>query len=379
MKDVEDEVTRYLNLAASSVQIRPDLEAVKSGRSIRAESPEPSDSASGRRFLAAAVTVLLVAAAAGWALRPAETSTVAMDTTTIHSTTIPLEADPTTQVETTPQPPVPEDPTRLLLAEQASTNESRYLRIWNHSATDSDADLEILLSEQWFTPAGDAIGATALIEPPLGDQTWLDPNQTLRLSELQVILENSQERALGYPERELPTTVEAMAVMLADDTGLAPGVFFSFSTVGTDSSYLPSQATTSVTNLTRLLPTIMEPEARRLAFGVASTLEEAETGAGIDLLDRAATTVVVPLAITDPTTGVDLGQLNVTFWFDPASYAILQIEWRLVSGTLGTSDTAEFVNTTVVVAAGAIATTPEVTRPPTTDSAPTTPPSTDSD
>ena len=376
MTDIEDEVTRYLQLTASAVDIRPDIEAAKSGQSARGEDTPPLQPVQERRYLVAVAAVCVVAAS-GWALLLRETPSATVAAGMSDSTTIPQEDDLASEAEASPPQPVFEDPARVVLAEGAGTTEPRYLRIWNHSA--SDDEQRVLLSEQWFNPAGVAIGATALIESSTVDDTWVDPAMTLRLGEVEVIREASESRDLGYPEKQLPTTFEEAATVFADGGELTPGVLMSVSTSGPDGSYLPGQATASVGNLTRLLPTIMEPETRRLAFDIASALHGAEVSDDTDLLDRAATAIAIPLEVADPSTGVDVGELNVTFWFDPDSFAILQIEWRLVTGTLGSSDTSQFVDTTVIVAAGSVANLPDLTEPLTenTTSTTTTPPTTE--
>ena len=243
------------------------------------------------------------------------------------------------------------------------------MRIWNRQET--DAGQEVLLSEQWFEPGGGAIGATAPVQNSPDGVGWLDPVRTLRLDEIEVIREGSPEQDYGYPEAQLPTSVEEMAAALANDPESTPAAFMSISTYGPDGSYLPSGATASVRNLTRLLPTIMDPTARRLAFDAASSLEGAAVGSGEDILSRRSMIVSVPLSITDPTTGSGLGQLDVKFWFDPDSYAVLQIEWRLTEGTLGVSGNSQFVDTTVIVTAGHVAAIPQIA--PTTAVAPNTP------
>ncbi len=116
----------------------------------------------------------------------------------------------------------------------------------------------------------------------------------------------------------------------------------------------------------------MEPAARRMAFDVTSTLEGAEVGDRHDVLDRPSTMVTVPLEVADPSTGTHLGRLEVKFSFDPDSYAILQIDWRLVEGTLGEFG-SQFVDTTVIVTAGRVATIPPlVTTAPATNPSTTT-------
>ena len=175
MTDIEDEVTRYLQLTASAVDIRPDIEAAKSGQSARGEDTPPLQPVQERRYLVAVAAVCVVAAS-GWALLLRETPSATVAAGMSDSTTIPQEDDLASEAEASPPQPVFEDPARVVLAEGAGTTEPRYLRIWNHSA--SDDEQRVLLSEQWFNPAGVAIGATALIESSTVDDTWVDRSRS---------------------------------------------------------------------------------------------------------------------------------------------------------------------------------------------------------
>ena len=258
------------------------------------------------------------------------------------------------------------DLSRTLLATPIGGDEPRYVRLWTLTLTDTGSS--VLLSEQWYERDGTAHASTALLSDPgqglSGDDqepaAWANLDHVPPLSD--TLREETRESDFGYPERRLPSEATALASILAnpDAPGAeSPGVFITISSSGgADSSYLPPEATT-VHELVRLLPTIMETPHREAAFEVLSNLEGADVRQQVrDMLGRASTVITIPLPITDPTDGSALGRLEASFWFDPQTSAPHEIEWQLVDGILPDSTTTLVVDRTVIIAAGEVATIP---------------------
>jgi len=276
--------------------------------------------------------------------------------------------------ESPDEPPADAGPdlTRTLLPPPIGGDQPRFVRTWTLSMTERGS--HTLLSEQWYERDGTAHGSSTPLSDPAqgltiddqGPEAWVDLGNVPLVA--YPLGEETGDSDFGYPERHLAGTVPELAAQLANPDGPGagtPGVFMSVTSAGgTDGSYLPPEGTT-VRELVRLLPTIMEPAHRSAAIAVLRELDGAETRENVDdMIGRTSLLVTVPLELTDSTTGTWLGRLETSFWFHPDTAAPHQIEWQLTDGILPGSNVTQFLDRTVIIAAGEVATIPVFTPPP---------------
>ncbi|MEM9464271.1 MAG: hypothetical protein AAGA90_02805 [Actinomycetota bacterium] len=261
------------------------------------------------------------------------------------------------------------DPTRTLLPEPIGREAARYLRTWNVNVTPERST--VLLHEQWFHPDGTAHASVSLLTdppaPPLNTEDdvakWADLRQIPESAD--TLRDRAQGQYFGFPEQVLPDDPERLGELLAspDAASAVPGVFMSLmSAGGADGSYLPDSATT-VREIVRLLPTTLETRHREAMVAVLGQTDGAVATSGEqDMLGRPSDLIVIPLEVTDPTSGSRLGLLHASFWFNPETTTPQQVEWMLVDGELPLGVDV-FLDRTVIIAAGEVAAIPDEPRP----------------